>query len=158
MSSKQPQLGSMIFNPQFTGDQLARIRAQTAILPRPRLVVTDQIPPPGSIVPRGTVVSVVLTDINHLTVDVLQPDVPDAFKGVKMAELSRVLEEHPELVRAEATGTKASSAEVVQQLNTIGTGVFSMPLKPAEAEQAMTVLKNVGQFTGGRRGKAGPRP
>lgn len=141
MSSRQPQFGPMSINPQFTGEQLSRIRAQAAVLPRPRLVITDQIPPAGSIVPRGTVVQVVLTDVNNLTLDVLQPDVPDALKGVKVADAARVVEANPTLKQVVASNATIDGAAVAQQLNTGGVGVFKSPVLAADAVKAINALR-----------------
>lgn len=141
MSSRQPQFTAA--SAQFTPEQLTRIRAQTAILPRQRLVVTDQIPPAGSIVPRGTVVQVVLTDVNTLTLDVLQPDIPDALKGVRVADAARVVEMNPALKAAVASNATIDPAAVAQQLNTSGTGVFKSPIQAAEAVKAINHFRTI---------------
>lgn len=141
MSSRQPNI--MQFNPQFNVDQLSRIRAQAAVLPRPRLVITDQIPPAGSIVPKGTVVQVVLTDVNNLTLEVLQPDVPDALKGVRVADAVRVVDANPALKAAVASNATIDAAAVAQQLNTSGTGVFKSPLQAAEAVKAINHFRTI---------------
>ena len=126
---------------QFSADQLTRIRAQAAILPRPRIVVTDQIPPAGSIVPRGTVVQVVLTDIGGLPLEILQPDIPDALKGVKVADAARVVESNATLKQAVASSGTIDAAAAAQNLNTSGTGVLKTAIQPADAVKAITAFR-----------------
>lgn len=135
-----------IVGPQFSLDQIERIRAQTTTLPRPRLVVTDQIPPPGSIVPKGTVVQVVLTDINGLTLEVLQPDIPDALKGVRVADAARVVEANPALKQTVAASNAldpAAAAAAAQQLNTAGTGVLKSQVQAADAVKAINAFRTI---------------
>jgi hypothetical protein len=139
MSSRQP--GIMQFNPQFNVDQLSRIRAQAAVLPRPRLVITDQIPPAGSIVPRGTVVQVVLTDVNGLTLDMIQPDVPDALKGVRVADAARVVEANPALKAVVASNATIDGVAAAQHLNTSGTGVLKSQIQAADAVKAINTFR-----------------
>lgn len=141
MSSRQPQLGFSAASAQFSPEQLTRIRAQAAILPRPRLVVTDQIPPAGSVVPRGTTVQVVLTDVNFLTLDLLQPDVPDALKGVRVADAVRVVEANPTLKAAVASNATIDPAAVAQHLNTSGSGVLKSQLQAADAVKAINTFR-----------------
>lgn len=141
MSSRQPQLGISAASAQFSAEQLTRIRAQTAILPRPRLVITDQIPPAGSIVPKGTVVQVVLTDVNNLTLEVLQPDVPEALKGVRVADAARVVEANPTLKAAVASNTAVDGATAAQQLNSAGTGVLKSQIQAADAVKAINTFR-----------------
>jgi hypothetical protein len=141
MSSRQPQF--MAASAQFTPEQLGRIRAQAAILPRPRLVVTDQIPPAGSVVPRGTVVQVVLTDVNNVTLDVLQPDIPEGLKGVRVADAARVVEMNPALKAAVASNVTIDPVLVAQQLNTSGTGVFKSQIQAAEAVKAINHFRTL---------------
>ncbi|MET0400157.1 MAG: hypothetical protein ABW277_25430 [Longimicrobiaceae bacterium] len=139
MSSRQPT--AFAAASAFTPEQLGRIRNQAAILPRPRLVITDQIPPAGSIVPKGTVVQVVLTDVNNLTLEILQPDVPDAIKGVRVADAARVVEANPTLKAAVASNATIDAASVAQHLNTSGTGVFKSPIQAAEAVKAINTFR-----------------
>lgn len=138
MSSRQPQFTA---TNAFTTEQLGRIRTQAAILPRPRLVITDQIPPAGSIVPRGTVVQVVLTDVNNLTLEILQPDVPDVLKGVRVADAARVVEANPTLKAAVASNATIDGATAAQHLNTAGTGVFKSQVQAADAVKAINTFR-----------------
>lgn len=139
MSSRQPQIGTTIV-PQLSIDQLDRIRRDPVFFPRQRLVVTQQTPPAGSVVPRGATVQVVLTDLNSIPIEILQPDVPDSLKGVKLAEIERVVEANPVLKQTLASSATVDAASAAQQLNS--SGLLKTQLQGTDAVRTITALRH----------------